>query len=242
MQRSDSTINVDSVPSERTQTANLTPGADDETPAPAADTQGDTAAETQGDTEADDDLDDEGDEGEDAGDTVAPANDQVIDYDYISPLTHPLVSLSLLSCVHPMQRHTRLLFTSHHVHALLMGTKVMTSRIGWAKRTIENHRGCMARRELVRCLVGYGNNATLGWVFYEKIWTQTVGDLTERQVVLEGAEGMSVREFQTKYLHLNVVRKNHPRVTLQTSMTCLQFVFIPMLGPGRDGEWWQQQR
>ena len=123
-----------------------------------------------------------------------------------------------------------------------MGTKVMTSRIGWAKRTIENHRGCMARRELVRCLVGYGHNATLGWVFYEKIWTQTVGDLTERQVVLEGAEGMSVREFQTKYLHLNVVRKNQPRVTLQTSMTCLQFVFIPMLGPGRDGEWWQQQR
>lgn len=189
-----------------------------------------SVAETEGGSSNDEEEVRSG-EGEDTNVSAAP--DKV---HYIHPFTHPALALRVLAPTHAMQNHTRLMFKSYFTHSLLMGTKVMTSRIGWCEKTVAKHTGCMERGELVRACLGYGYDSTLGWLLYKNIWTQRVGDITVEQVVLEGKEDMPIRDFQNRYLGLYKERKDKSTVTLTTLMTCVQFVLYPMIGPIRGGK------
>lgn len=198
-------------------------GKDDETGDGVPTQDGETEVTPEdGDTE---DASEQG--GEDAQEPNAPTTVNLGSY------MHLCLAIHKITFVHPTQHHTRILFQSCHTHALLMGVKVLTSRIGWCAATVARHRGCMDRGELVKCTLGYGYDSTLGWLLYEKIWTQTVGQLTLEQVKMEGREGMSVEDFQRKFLGLDRVSKTKPRVLKCTDMTCLQFAFFPMIGAGR---------
>ena len=128
------------------------------------------------------------------------------------------------------QNHIRIMFKSHFTHALLMGKKKMTCRIGWKPVTVLQHLSCFDRGELVRVWVGQGDGSSLGYLLYTDIWEQTVGELTLDQVRLEGVGDMGVYEFQRVHLQLNKVRKKKPTVTLLTSMVCLRFNFFPLIG------------